>query len=468
MKKIILICIAIVLLPKVVFAKDWGLGFEKEGDIPRGNETSEYLQKYDAYYIGGGKNIYFTFDAGYENGYTEIILDILKIHNVPGAFFLTGNYFKTNPHIIRRMVNEGHIVANHTMTHKDMSKLSNEDFEKELDGVNEVFKEIIGEDIPKYYRPPNGKYSEENLKTTQRLGYKTIFWSLAYKDWHDDKQPSSQEAFEKLVPRVHDGTILLLHNTSKTNVLILEDLIIKYKDLGYNFKSLDDLENDVRSNDIQEISTQAVTDEIEVLTKSTGALPLSGKVVLIDAGHGEFDPGKVGARNTLEKDINLAISLKLQALLETSDAYVLLTRSEDKALGSTKNADMAGRRHIANTGEADILLSIHQNSFNSGGPVGPMVFHYSDEGESKALATSIQKHMNNELGRSSGRKPKKNKNYYVLRTTTMPAVIIECGFLTNSWDLDSLRQEEYQNKVAWSIYKGVLEYFGQLSDSVVS
>ena len=186
-------------------------------------------------------------------------------------------------------------------------------------------------------------------------------------------------------------------------------------------------------------------------------LPLSGKTILIDAGHGEFDPGKVGSRNTLEKDINLQISLKLQALLESSDAYTIMTRAEDKALGSTKNADMQGRRHIANTGDADILISIHQNSYSSGGPKGPMVFHYSDEG--LFLATSIQNRMNDALERSSGRKPKKNKNYFILRATTIPAVIVECGFLTNSWDLDCLRQEGYQDKVAWAIYSGIVDYF---------
>lgn len=188
-------------------------------------------------------------------------------------------------------------------------------------------------------------------------------------------------------------------------------------------------------------------------------LPLSGRVILIDAGHGAFDPGKVGARKTLEKEINLNIALKLQYLLELSDAYVLMTRAEDKALGSTKEADMHGRRYLANTGEADILISIHQNAYSNGTPVGPMVFHYSDEPYSKSLATSIQNNLNEELGRSSKRKPKINKNYFILKKTTIPAVIVECGFLTNSWDLDSLRQDIYQEKVAWAIYKGITEYF---------
>ncbi|MCL1924201.1 MAG: N-acetylmuramoyl-L-alanine amidase [Defluviitaleaceae bacterium] len=187
------------------------------------------------------------------------------------------------------------------------------------------------------------------------------------------------------------------------------------------------------------------------------AAPLFGKTIIIDAGHGEFDPGKVAARKTLEKDINLEIALKLQAILETNGAYVLMMRNEDEALGQTKDADMAGRRYLANISHADMLVSVHQNAFENSQPVGPMVFHYSED--SLELAKSIQDSLNNHLQRSGGRKPKQNKSYFILRTTTLPAVLVECGFLTNSWDLDSLRQEDYQKKVAFAIYEGILNYF---------
>lgn len=189
------------------------------------------------------------------------------------------------------------------------------------------------------------------------------------------------------------------------------------------------------------------------------SLPISGKTILIDPGHGAFDPGKVGARNTLEKDINIQIALKLQTYLELSDGYVLMTRADDQAVGQTKNADMAGRKHIANTSEADILVSIHQNAFTDGKPRGPMVFHYSDEKQSVDLATAIQDRMNTALERSPNRKPKKNKSYFILKKTTIPAVIVECGFLTNTWDLDCLKQDSYQEKVAWAIYQGIVDYF---------
>lgn len=194
-----------------------------------------------------------------------------------------------------------------------------------------------------------------------------------------------------------------------------------------------------------------------IFSNKANAAPLFGKTIIIDAGHGEFDPGKVARRNTLEKDINLKIALKLQEILEINGAYVLMMRNEDKALGTTKDSDMAGRRHLANISNADMLISIHQNAFESSGPVGPMVFHYSEK--SLDLAKSIQDSLNKHLQRSTGRAPKQNKSYFILRTTTLPAVLVECGFLTNSWDLDSLLQENYREKVAIAIYEGVLNFF---------
>ncbi|MCL1936484.1 MAG: N-acetylmuramoyl-L-alanine amidase [Defluviitaleaceae bacterium] len=198
---------------------------------------------------------------------------------------------------------------------------------------------------------------------------------------------------------------------------------------------------------------------IPIPIKVFATLPLSGKVILIDAGHGEFDPGKIGDGDVLEKDINLKISLKLQSMLEMADAYVLLTRSEDKALGDTKNKDMQGRRYISNISEADVLLSIHQNAFTTPKPSGAIVFYYNEKGTSKILANYIQKYMGEDLERSSGREARKNTSYYILRKTTIPAILIECGFLTNPQDLNLLKTDEYQEKVALAIYKGLVDYF---------
>ena len=222
----------------------WGLSFRTEGVPPVGTAGSAQLAKYDAVYLGdtAEKVIYLTFDAGYENGCTAKILDTLKVHSVPAAFFLVGNYMEKNADLVRRMVEEGHIVGNHTMHHPDMSKLADkETFSKELTELEDLFRQVTGKELPKYYRPPQGIYSEENLKMAQELGYKTVFWSLAYVDWQNDKQPTAEYAFSKLLPRTHNGAVVLLHSTSATNAKILDELLTKWKDMGYRFETLDEL-----------------------------------------------------------------------------------------------------------------------------------------------------------------------------------------------------------------------------------
>ena len=245
------ICAAIVLALTQFFSSAittgaWGLSFRQEGQPPIGNAEAAALKKYDAVYLGNAdeKVLYLTFDAGYENGCTEKILDILKKHNVPAAFFLVGNYMEKNADLVRRMVTEGHIVGNHTMHHPDMSKLREEaDFAKELQELEALFLDITGKQLPKYYRPPQGTYSEENLKMAQKLGYRTVFWSLAYVDWNNDSQPTAEQAFSKLLPRTHNGAVVLLHSTSQTNAEILDELLTKWEAAGYRFASIDNLFN---------------------------------------------------------------------------------------------------------------------------------------------------------------------------------------------------------------------------------
>ena len=222
----------------------WGLSFRGEHTPPQANAGAAQLARYGAAYLGDPtqKVIYLTFDAGYENGCTEQILDTLKKHEVSAAFFLVGHYIEKNADLVRRMVDEGHIVGNHTMHHPDMSKLSDYDaFSAELTGLEELFKKTTGKDLPKYYRPPQGIYSEENLQMAQKLGYRTVFWSLAYADWNNDDQPTKDRAFAKLLPRIHNGAVVLLHSTSKTNAEILDELLTKWKDMGYTFGTLDQL-----------------------------------------------------------------------------------------------------------------------------------------------------------------------------------------------------------------------------------
>ena len=208
----------------------WGLSFRTEGQPPVGNASKEALRRYDAVYLGDEtqKKIYLTFDAGYENGCTEPILEALAKHNVKAAFFVVGNYIEQNPDLVRRMLREGHIVGNHTYHHYDMSKLSDEAaFNQELTSLETLYRETTGEDMPRYYRPPQGIYSECNLEMAQKLGYRTVFWSLAYVDWYQDNQPTDEQAFSKLLPRIHPGAIVLLHSTSATNAEILDDLLGK-------------------------------------------------------------------------------------------------------------------------------------------------------------------------------------------------------------------------------------------------
>lgn len=248
---ILLIAVVIALAVSVsVFASSalstgsWGLSFRQEGAPPIGNAGKDQLRQYQAAYIGNTneKVLYLTFDAGYENGCTAKILDTLKEKQVPAAFFLVGNYIRQSPDLVRRMVAEGHTVGNHTMHHYDMSKLSDKAaFSKELTDLEALYKETVGQELPKYYRPPQGIYSEENLKMAQELGYKTLFWSLAYVDWNNDSQPTKEAAFAKLLPRTHNGAVVLLHSTSKTNAEILGELIDKWKEAGYRFGTLEEL-----------------------------------------------------------------------------------------------------------------------------------------------------------------------------------------------------------------------------------
>lgn len=243
------ICVvaAIVVLrmqPKALQTGSWGLSFQTEGKAPIGNATQQQLAQYHAAFLGNTdqKMIYLTFDSGYENGCTAQILDTLKKHNVKAAFFLVGNYLEQNEDLVLRMVNEGHIVGNHTDHHCDMSQIADRTvFERELNDLAAKYEDITGKPMKKYYRPPQGIYSEDNLKMADEMGYRTVFWSLAYVDWINDKQPTAEEAFSKLIPRIHNGAIVLLHSTSKTNAEILDELLTRWEDMGYQFGTLDDL-----------------------------------------------------------------------------------------------------------------------------------------------------------------------------------------------------------------------------------
>jgi len=222
---------------------NWGLHFDINGQPPTGNATPDELAQYNAFFMRqtDEKVIYLTFDCGYENGHTAAILDALKKHHVSATFFVVGNFLETAPDLVRRMVAEGHTVANHTYNHPDMSAIqSPEAFAQQLQQVEAKFKEITGQDMVRWYRPPQGKYSVQNLTMAQDMGYTTFFWSLAYVDWYQDNQPTKAQAFDKLLTRIHPGAIVLLHSTSATNAAILDELLTKWEEMGYHFGTLQD------------------------------------------------------------------------------------------------------------------------------------------------------------------------------------------------------------------------------------
>lgn len=224
--------------------ENWGLSFQQDGEPPIANASAESLKKYNAYYANmtDEKVIYLTFDAGFENGNTPAILDALKKHQAPATFFVVGTYIESNPELIQRMVEEGHIVGNHTYHHPDMSQISTmESFSQELREVETAYEQVTGQEMLKYYRPPQGKYSESNLQMAKDLGYTTFFWSLAYVDWYENDQPTHEEALDKLTKRIHPGAIVLLHSTSKTNAEILDELLTKWEEMGYTFQTLTQL-----------------------------------------------------------------------------------------------------------------------------------------------------------------------------------------------------------------------------------
>lgn len=204
----------------------------------------EFLKDLNTIYVGDSNNkkVYLTFDAGYENGNVEKILNVLARNEVQGAFFILSNLIKSSPELVKRMAEENHLVCNHTSTHKDMSGInSEEEFCKELVELENQYKNLTGREMSKYFRPPEGKFDHNTLEFARELGYKTVFWSFAYADWDNDKQPSAEYAKNKILENMHNGAILLLHPTSSTNASVLEDVIIELKRMGYQFGSLDDI-----------------------------------------------------------------------------------------------------------------------------------------------------------------------------------------------------------------------------------
>ncbi|MGM7724077.1 delta-lactam-biosynthetic de-N-acetylase [Metabacillus sp. Hm71] len=208
-----------------------------------GEELDKLLEKHGAFYLGDPtkKEIYLTFDNGYENGYTAKVLDVLKKHKVPATFFITGHYLNTEPGLVKRMVKEGHIVGNHSWYHPDLTTQSDEELKEELESVRLKVEELTGQKGMSYLRPPRGIFSDRVLAESKELGYTTVFWSLAFIDWKVDAQRGWKYAYDNIMRQIHPGAILLLHTVSKDNAEALDQAITDLEKQGYIFKSLDDL-----------------------------------------------------------------------------------------------------------------------------------------------------------------------------------------------------------------------------------
>ena len=221
----------------------WGLKKVKNSE-PEVTETQKSdLEEYNAFYMDNSrpKKLYLTFDEGYENGYTSSILDTLKEKQVTAAFFITGPYAKNEEELVRRMIDEGHIVGNHTVNHPNLPKLdSAQAMIKELTQMNDMVKTMYDYDM-KYMRPPEGEYSKRVLAVSRDLGFRTVFWSFAYKDWEADSQKGKDYTFSQVTEYLHDGAVLLLHAVSADNAQALGDIIDYARQQGYEFASLDEV-----------------------------------------------------------------------------------------------------------------------------------------------------------------------------------------------------------------------------------
>ena len=221
---------------------EWGIKRKDNNEQPElGQKNIELINQYNGIAIGSNqeKIIYLTYDLGYEAGYTAKILDTMKNKDVQGTFFITAHYFNTAPELVERMINEGHIIGNHTVNHKSMPGLSDDELKNELLKLNQSLYEKYEYEI-KYMRPPKGEFSERTLKLTSELGFKTVMWSFAYVDWNEDSQTNNEEALKIITSNFHNGEIMLLHATSKTNSEIIGRIIDEAREQGYVFKNIDE------------------------------------------------------------------------------------------------------------------------------------------------------------------------------------------------------------------------------------
>ncbi|MBM7542120.1 delta-lactam-biosynthetic de-N-acetylase [Amphibacillus cookii] len=247
MKKWVLVTLIMTvinfMLPQSIYAYGWGFKKGHDHQPPDVGTYGDLLKQYGGYYIDDSeeKNIYLTFDNGYEAGYTAGILDVLQEEQVPATFFVTGHYVRSEPELIKRMVAEGHLLGNHSYHHPDSTGLTKPDFEKELTDLDRAVEKITGIDKLQYFRPPGGTFNEDTIKWASELGYIHVFWSLAFVDWHSEQKKGWESAYQQVEKQLHPGAIILLHTVSEDNAKALVHMIKTFREQGYTFKSLDDL-----------------------------------------------------------------------------------------------------------------------------------------------------------------------------------------------------------------------------------
>ena len=235
-----IVCAALLLSLTALSAgaTNWGLSYNNGvNQPPTGEDTVEKLAQYGAYFRGDSaqKTVYLTFDCGYENGNTAKILDTLKKHHAPACFFVVKEFLRAAPDLAKRMGNEGHLVGNHTANHPNITKISYDRLASELQTVKTQYKEVTGRDLDPFMRPPEGSYSYDALRQVQQHGYYTMLWSVAHMDYDEKAQPSRETALQTLNARVHNGAVVLLHVTSRTNATILDELLTGWEAKGYEF-----------------------------------------------------------------------------------------------------------------------------------------------------------------------------------------------------------------------------------------
>ncbi len=243
MKKVFFgMCLALFLFFSIS-SSAYGFGLVNKGNTrPNAGKYDTILKENGGVYLGADtKEIYLTFDCGYENGHTKMILEALKKTNTKAIFFITGHYLNSATDLVMEMIQDGHIIGNHTYSHKDFTKSSNEEILKDIEKLELLFKEKTGKEMSKYVRPPRGEFDERSLKVVKDHGYHSIFWSLAYVDWHQNMFHGDQYSLKQVMKRIHNGAIILMHTVSKDNAVDLESIIVQLKDEGYIFKTIDNV-----------------------------------------------------------------------------------------------------------------------------------------------------------------------------------------------------------------------------------